>query len=583
MSCAVCEDGAAVCWSYDESAEVSLPRAAVDVAVGFERACILDEAGAVHCFTEATTATPLTEAAPGAVERLLHGTDHPCGVATDERVQCWGGKKTVLTGLEVDRAFGGDDFGCSTHDGVLRCWIAERDEVRSEYPVLEPVVAVDGYRDQGEAGCNIWDEIGVCAVTEAGKVFCKNTNSSAFELDVVPGVDGAIDVQVEKGSTCALLRDGQVACWGRGAPGLSLEPHGVADAEWIESDYSSLCVRRRSGDLACWGPLGGWDVPRDKGIVIEGLEDPSALTVGSESACALVQGGQVWCWGSSAHDRAEQPAIPYRRFAKGLGFEALAAGTRRVCAARDALVRCEDLNGGEEQAFQLPSPVTELQAGAGFFCARTDAGGLHCWGRNIGGQLGDGTRDARESPVRPLIPETIRSVAVAEQSVCAVGLSGKLYCWGRYRYRRPPDPQDSAAVLVPERAAKGTFDGVTRRGREVCPYTANWTRCRTFGDYAKREKWRRVGAAEYSGGFRECSLDREGRVECGSEDQRHHVALPPVRLLVGRGGSECAVTEAGQVVCWGGLGHTLQPLLPRPIRPSFGALGDGSLSAVSKP
>lgn len=266
-SCAVCEEGTAVCWSYDESVELPLPRAAVDVAVGLERACVLDEAGAVHCLGDLTHGRLLTEAGPGTVKQLLHGFASPCGVTSDQTARCWGGRKTVLSGVHVDRAFGSDDFGCRIHQGELHCWIGTRDDVREVSPRLEDVVAVDGYRDQGESGCDIWDEISVCAVTAQGHVFC--SRNDGFEFKAVPGIEGATEVAVGDGFACALRENESVACWGPKArmqgsnsgADSAVNLRAFVDAQWIESDGTSVCAGTRSGDVVCWGPRGGWHLP----------------------------------------------------------------------------------------------------------------------------------------------------------------------------------------------------------------------------------------------------------------------------------------------------------------------------------
>ena len=172
----------------------------------------------------------------------------------------------------------------------------------------------------------------------------------------------------------------------------------------------------------------------------------------------------------------------------------------------------------------------------------------------------------RDTPVEARLPEPIKSVALDDESACAVGRGGTLYCWGAYWHQSGDDPHINVARPSPEKAAKGTFEGVVQRGGLVCPYDAKWIRCRTFGDEPIIEKRAKVGAAIWSSGTNACTLDRSGQVSCGFDERRRVVPLPPVRLLAGHGGSECAATTTGRVVCWGELGRTLHPLIPRTVR-----------------
>ncbi len=63
-------------------------------------------------------------------------------------------------------------------------------------------------------------------------------------------------------------------------------------------------------------------------------------------------------------------------------------------------------------------------------CARTSDARVACWGQNERGQLGDGTRIDRYTPV--LVPglTDIEGVAASDEHSCAWSTAGTVWCWG---------------------------------------------------------------------------------------------------------------------------------------------------------
>jgi hypothetical protein len=63
-------------------------------------------------------------------------------------------------------------------------------------------------------------------------------------------------------------------------------------------------------------------------------------------------------------------------------------------------------------------------------CALTSAGRVRCWGLNDHGQLGDGTRTDRSTPVAVESLSGVASIAVGSFHTCALMSSGAVRCWG---------------------------------------------------------------------------------------------------------------------------------------------------------
>lgn len=78
----------------------------------------------------------------------------------------------------------------------------------------------------------------------------------------------------------------------------------------------------------------------------------------------------------------------------------------------------------------LSLEVTKVVAGGAFSCALTPDGAVYCWGLNGSGQLGDGTRNQSDRPVRVAgIDGGATDIAVGTFHACAI-VRGRAECWG---------------------------------------------------------------------------------------------------------------------------------------------------------
>lgn len=246
----------------------------------------------------------------------------------------------------------GTDHSCAVHDdGVLDCWGLGTDGRLGDNDAAEHHVPVPGSVFRKSSSDAVQDARYVaagaqhsCMVTTAGGVECWGDNSAGQLGNGLPGHGSAPDnssaaivvaglANVEEISagfyhTCA-RSGGHVYCWGYNGDGqlghesndddgVPIEVPGLDAVTSIAASDAFTCVVN-AGDVVCWGSNDlGERGTADAGPTPQTIPDlPAAMSVvvAGRSACALVEGQRVMCWGDDAHGQlghgvAGQPVIP---------------------------------------------------------------------------------------------------------------------------------------------------------------------------------------------------------------------------------------------------------------------------------
>lgn len=218
-------------------------------------------------------------------------------------------------------------------------------------------------------------------------------------------------------AACALLEDGTVACYGGGIVGtlgradrpmIDPVPTRVPNLENVAKIFGggySMCAVLIDETVTCWGPdqsENPYGARPGNLFVVEGLANVVELSVATSHTCALVEGGDVYCFGSNY-------------------FGELGDGTTN--------------NAKKPVKARSVAGVKALATGAEVTCAVLANGSASCWGMNDMGQLGQGNTDklVHGDPMPVLgLDGPVKSIAASSEAgvVCALLESGTTKCWG---------------------------------------------------------------------------------------------------------------------------------------------------------
>jgi alpha-tubulin suppressor-like RCC1 family protein len=234
----------------------------------------------------------------------------------------------------------------------------------------------------------------------------------------IPGVVVSVSAG-GSGQSCAATVDGAVWCWGLTEPPTRVE--GV-QATQVSVGLVHACGAGPQGTF-CWGnnangQLGTGSTSSVQGAFRVPVDGIATVSAGDLHTCASKRDGTMVCWGSN--DVGQLGSLP-------MGGTAIAP--RPVMWVQDAV---------------------QVSAGGFHTCARRADNGVVCWGDNLHGQLGDGTRARSVTLVVPRSVDGIVSLSAGAGHTCGARSDGQLLCWGASESGQIGS-DDDADQLVPGR------------------------------------------------------------------------------------------------------------------------------------
>jgi formylglycine-generating enzyme required for sulfatase activity/alpha-tubulin suppressor-like RCC1 family protein len=271
---------------------------------------------------------------------------------------------------------------------------------------------------------------------------------------------------------CALAPSGAAYCWGDGETGSrgdgSTAVYGATPVVVLGSltftsvvaGFAHSCGLMAAGAAYCWGDnssgqLGdGTTTNRLTPVAVAGgLTFQTLVAGGYGNTCGLTTSGAAYCWGSNGNgglgdgtttDRSTPVAV-----SGGLTFQSLygGEGDNHICGLTiPGVAYCwgrnleGQLGDGTTTSRTSPVPVSgsltfvALTAGATHTCGLTASHAAFCWGDNQDGSLGDGTLTNRGSPVAVSGGQSFQGLSAGNFITCGVTTGSAAFCWGSNDY-----------------------------------------------------------------------------------------------------------------------------------------------------
>lgn len=305
------------------------------------------------------------------------------------------------------------------------------------------------------------------------------------------------------------------------------------------------------------------------------------VSAGGAHSCGVTVNDIAYCWGDAAHGElgndtsASSPTenllqLTPTPVSGKLRFRMVAASSQYSCGiTTEDRAYCWGSNylnllgsGTTKRFIAHPTPVLgglsfrQISPDGIHVCGVTTDNRAYCWGDNVRGQLGDGTRTSRSSPVLVAGNHKWREVTTGYVFTCGITTGNVAYCWGSNRHGELGDSTSALFKVLPTRVAGAhQFAHVDAGFEHVCGVAVD----------GKAYCWGNGAAGALGNGKTYLSFWPRAvsgghvfkRVTAGTYD--------PV-------GHTCAWTTANKLYCWGrnnsgqlGDGTTINRLKPVPV------------------
>ena len=517
------------------------------------------------------------------VVSLASGSFHHCALKADGTVWCWGYQAsrsvfgngpvldpTLLTLAPVQVAgitdatvlASGNDHVCIIRTNkTVKCW---------------------GWNDYGQTGSTALTQNGLQPVTDTTTPFA------------VPGVTNAVSLSLGAATSCAVLANGGMQCWGdndrgQNASGTAIGVLGTQLVHFKPTPVTTpitnvaagaqgfpACALKTNGSVTCWGdaqPVNSLSHPSALEATITQLGTDNAYVSSGAFTCVLKIDGRLFCRGvNNAGQLGDgsgldspvafvQVVMPVRPADLKLASNAITSGGSHSCAINtNSDAACWGGNGSGQlgngtnansnvpTVVSIPGGVIAISAGGAHTCAVKTNGDVVCWGANYFGQLGNASFLDSNTPVSVSIPGGAVSISSGEGHSCAIKSGGDSVCWGSNYYGQLGIGLTNNSATPVAVNITGGVSAISAGARQTCALKTN----------ADIVCWGEGGFGQYGNGNNSIPFKPVTATLLGSA----------VGVSVGYDFS-CTYNLVGEAACWGDGG--------------FGALGNGASNSSKIP
>ena len=340
-------------FSRGVGADAAVAATPVSVSAGRYHTCALLANGIVRCWgmnggalgngTTADSPTPVNVTGISTATAIGAGGDHSCALLADRSIRCWGGNwdgqlgngrttdtstPVTVTGISTATAIAtGEYHTCALlADHTVRCWGSIGVDLcggHGTYFCSTPVAIPEISTATAIAASGLH----TCALLADHTIRCWGSNvygqlgapTDGTDISIpvtVTGISTAISIAAGNGSTCAILADHTVRCWGwnlygqlgNGTTTDSTTPvavTGISTATTLGPGFLHTCATLTNGTARCWGnnsdgQLGnGTTTGSPTSVQVTGISTATSITAGWEHTCALLADQTVRCWGDN--------------------------------------------------------------------------------------------------------------------------------------------------------------------------------------------------------------------------------------------------------------------------------------------
>lgn len=274
----------------------------------------------------------------------------------------------------------------------------------------------------------------------------------------IPELSGAVKIEAGDHHTCALLKEGDVYCWGLNRnfqignvedkevinPRKVILPREVSEIVDLSLGHGTnpsnarSCVLTKSGEVYCWGSaangvFGNLEPLLARSFSMQPDSNVSSLKIGETQMC-LIKDGHPYMTGFDEYNQVNNDRyIVYEpaQMSTDIATE-FNCSRYSTCYVSESKLFCQGLESANTyEVTALGNTVADVIMTSHSFCGLMQNGDLKCWGRNGNGQIGNGntTNVPRTTPFL-----TMQNVVLADgtsgNTFCALKTDKTVWCWG---------------------------------------------------------------------------------------------------------------------------------------------------------